>query len=759
MPPLNNFHKSVIAVAISHSLSASLEAATIEVAGTCGLVDAIKTANIDLPTGGCTATYVTGVLGDDAIKLTSNLTVTQGVAPNNSAFLAIESNITIQGNDFSILRDDAGSAERFFDVTGSGTNLIINDLFLYGGSSTESGGSIYIQPNATVTINNSSICNNTAANSGGAIVVQGGDLILNDSSVSANRVTSTAGPLGTGGAVYANGGNVTINRGLFESNRGKRGAAIYSDGTRISIDGVTFNDNITTASGGALELYSPPDTITINNSIFTRNTAAQSGGAIRVAGSVTVTGGEFNNNSSTMGSGGAIYQQSSTMIVDSVAFNTNVADRGNGGAISSKQSDLTLRNSSITNNRSGSGGGVWADNQTSDEKNLLIIDGEIRGNGAFGAGIGAGISARGVNLQIQGAGIYGNRGRNGGGIDFASAGDRNLSLDSVTVMSNQATFNGGGLRVDNAASVTIVDSTISNNIAGNNYNGDGGGLHIDDAVVTISGSKFESNRSNEFGGGVYLKANSTASIENSTFNANSSTLGGGGLFSSSADNNVTFTGATIASNISAASGGGVFAQDGQLTIDRSTISGNTAAEHAGVVQSSGTFAMRVSTVSGNVSAAEFAVSILGSAIGKIYSSTIFANIGGGLTSPNDTPIQNTVIANNSIVDCAPQFGTLNALNNWFGDASCSGMAQGDPMLAALMDNNAGLNSQTLTHLPLSDSGLLGAGAREFCSGDFALDQRGVRRKVQCDIGAVEIPEEPQFFVIPLKNGRTLIFNL
>ena len=72
-------------------------------------------------------------------------------------------------------------------------------------------------------------------------------------------------------------------------------------------------------------------------------------------------------------------------------------------------------------------------------------------------------------------------------------------------------------------------------------------------------------------------------------------------------------------------------------------------------------------------------------------------------------------------------------NNWFSDASCNGVANGDPKLSPLRSNGG----PTLTHAPLRDSPLADAGMRIYC-GQSRPDQRGEPRgETTCFIGSVE----------------------
>ncbi len=152
----------------------------------------------------------------------------------------------------------------------------------------------------------------------------------------------------------------------------------------------------------------------------------------------------------------------------------------------------------------------------------------------------------------------------------------------------------------------------------------------------------------------------------------------------------------------------------------------------------GTLLLSNSTISGNDEDTMFAAVI---AFGPtvVLHSTITANTGDGIVG---TPLQivNSVIAGNSGDDCLSPPPQITA-GSFFGDTSCDGTADGDPMLAGLADNGG----STLTHGLMVGSPLRDAGDDAGC---LASDQRGSDRArdgdgdlvEKCDIGAVEVAD-------------------
>ena len=162
-----------------------------------------------------------------------------------------------------------------------------------------------------------------------------------------------------------------------------------------------------------------------------------------------------------------------------------------------------------------------------------------------------------------------------GGVDSAGAGIRtdtgsSLTLTDVAVTGNagtsgiDATANGGqglpggeGAGVFNGlgATLNVVNSTISDNVAGAGGQGGEG-----------SGTTGGAGGSGGSGGGIYNETSARVTVTGSTINGNSAGAGGDGNLSDSA---------TGGAGGQAGSGGGIV-NTGTLVVTNSTISGNSA---------------------------------------------------------------------------------------------------------------------------------------------------------------------------------------
>jgi len=202
-------------------------------------------------------------------------------------------------------------------------------------------------------------------------------------------------------------------------------------------------------------------------------------------------------------------------------------------------------------------------------------------------------------ISISGLTLTDGRSTTGGAI-FSKGID--LTLSSVVITGNEAAGRGGGVYFADFEgrnpSLTIIDSEISDNTAGN----DGGGLNLYSVGdVTITNTVVSGNTSNKEGGGAYFYSVGNVSIDSSTFDQNTAVENGGGLHLYSVGD-VTITNTVFSGNTAAASGGGAFFyQVEDVSIDSSTFDQNSAVSEGGGVHatSSDSFTMKNSTVSGN----------------------------------------------------------------------------------------------------------------------------------------------------------------
>ena len=267
-----------------------------------------------------------------------------------------------------------------------------------------------------------------------------------------------------------------------------------------------------------------------------------------------------------------------------------------------------------------------------------------------------------------------------------------VTISGVTIIDGVGTGAGqeGGAIFDNGATVTVTNSTLSNNTA--NY---GGAIFNNGATVTVTDSTVSGNTAGQLGGG----------IDNE------------GL--------LTVTNSTLSDNSSPSFSGGGIENDGTATVTNSTLSGNSAGNTGGAIDN--TF--------GNLT---------------VTNSTLWGNSTGidNASNPGTVNLGATVLANNgSGTNCS---GTIvDEGYNLADDASCglSGVSPyfdqptTDPDLGSLQNNGGPTDTMALTAgSPAIDYVTSGSG---LCP---ATDQRGAPRTAPCDIGAYDTDWGPAMHV-------------
>lgn len=490
---------------------------------------------------------------------------------------------------------------------------------------------------------------------------------------------------GDGQRVFDHGGSGTLSLSGLSVTHGAApdgGGCIRSAGS-LALDDVAVSscaagapDAAGVAGGGA----SVARDATLTDAHFLDNhadgTQRVRGGALAVGGALHATASRFTGNRAyshdaaggtpmqNIAEGGAIHVGGDAELTDStISGNTAQSDTyevfGGGLAVGSHPDgmagSLELSNSEVSDNTVVSGCDVCAPQ-------------------------GGGIAAVGIT-RLRGSVVNGN-----------------------TVGSAGFYGGAGGLRVFDAASAEILDSTIS----GNHADSAGGGLiGPSQGYLTLDGSlvsdNFAGNQGGtEEGGGGVLCFSCTIQVSSSTVSGNTAEANGGGigiLFGESAPGTSTVIDSTLSGNVGE-EGGGFMLDGGRLRVSNSTIAFNQAnARGAGI---SGT---------------EYAYEI------ELQSSIVAANTTGA-DANNVWAFPDTVGGADNLIPNAPGLPA----------AMPADTLTADPLLLPLADNGG----RTPTHA-------LGEGSPALDAGNNALglvfDQRGdgFAREVgaAADIGAFE----------------------
>ena len=251
-----------------------------------------------------------------------------------------------------------------------------------------------------------------------------------------------------------------------------------------------------------------------------------------------------------------------------------------------------------------------------------------------------------------------------------------------------------------------------------------GGLTIP-ANTTITGRSTGSgatltNLVTVSGGGPIFTVNSGVAAINSLIIAN----GGGAINNNGAltVNNITFSGN------SAYLGGGIN-NNGTLTVANSAFSGNGSTYAGGAIYNTGTTTVTNSTFSGNVSGHGGAIFTNGGSL-TVTNTTFSGNLGtsyaGGIFANATVMVKNTILANNPGGNCYNNGGTVSSAgHNLSSDGSCNFSQGGDlnniPIGLAPLGIYGG---PTQTMLPLPGSAAICAGSASNIPSGVTTDQRG-----------------------------------
>lgn len=303
---------------------------------------------------------------------------------------------------------------------------------------------------------------------------------------------------------------------------------------------------------------------------------------------------------------------SGNLIANNVA---NAAGIGQGGGINSNMSDAQILSNTIRENRAGLSGGVGggiavrggspilAGNELL--HNIGVSEGESRGGGIYlyHLGIGERVTIEHNliqdNIASNGTAAAGSINRGGGIYNHEFPATIRDNIIRGNTASPIGPFGeGGGMYLTGLdANSLISGNTLEGNIAGFNNNGRGGGVFLNNSVVTISEHTIFSNAATWAGhigegGGLYinggevlLQSNTITNNYGAEFSGFPSTAdgyGGGivlsGTVATLENNLISGNRSTNGESSAIGVGGGVYGYLGSLQITGNIISGNVATQ-------------------------------------------------------------------------------------------------------------------------------------------------------------------------------------
>ena len=335
--------------------------------------------------------------------------------------VVINKNLYIIGNDYTI---DANNSARIFNVT-NGAIFKIDDVTLTNGRA-DYGGAVYVDVDSFLNTQNVVLYNNTATYRGGAIYSEGTVDVM-DSVLDSNDITFRTKNDDNGGAAIYNlkgalsisNSNITnnlkdivirngnagdllvgvvvtsgytfIKDSYFANNTGSWGGAISSLGYMndesylLSVKNSKFEGNNATF-GGAIFVESSK--LVVDNCTFENNkglgvgssgTSNTQGGAIIVhptQSSVKITDSTFTGNSANVGAAVSLSRVDGDSIIENCTFTDNTASSEGGAIYGYTDGKLTVANSTFSGNTA-----PWG-NAISNDGILVLSNNTISGSSA-----------------------------------------------------------------------------------------------------------------------------------------------------------------------------------------------------------------------------------------------------------------------------------------------------------------------------------------------------------------------------------------
>ena len=423
-----------------------------------------------------------------------------------------------------------------------------------------------------------------------------------------------------GGAISANSLSIIINitNSNFIRNRASIGGAISTSGllsltntnfiSNYALDGgavrafrfgtlvcCSFLNNVASRNGGGL-WFSPSLSTVVNTCDFVNNTSNGHGGGmyIEVIGdnfniSVSIVESRLSGNiagSGSFGRGGGVYfsstrEHASITVIESsfrnnAATTVSLANQGAtmsiGGAIymSGSNSSVSIDSSDFSmNSASGSGGGVYV------HGSLVVNSSNFTENSAIlGEGGAVQSGGDGSNVTLINSIFDYNSAPSCGVLDVTDH-FHVVEFRDSSLTHNTATgiVTGGGVCCISSASVSVISSNVSHNLANMN----GGVFYINDGSIYIESSNFANNSAARYGGVAYTYVHKiTYSIFESTFRQNAARNGGGVLYIGRRSSSVFIRESDFSNNSATERGGVISVIGSDLIINTTSFNRNTA---------------------------------------------------------------------------------------------------------------------------------------------------------------------------------------
>jgi uncharacterized repeat protein (TIGR01451 family) len=270
---------------------------------------------------------------------------------------------------------------------------------------------------------------------------------------------------------------------------------VISGPITVTVEGLRITGgNAQNSEGGGV--YVTTATITLNNNIIADNAAYEGGGlCVEQSRYASLNNNVISGNTISWAGGGVYISGCGDVSLNGNLIDANFGDgdysRG-GGLVVIANSHVALSGNTISRNRAGEGGGIEV---AIGRDNLLSHNTIISNSSRYFGGVF--LSAWGYT-RLDDNFISGNQGEAGGGVAMFES---QATFQANTIVSNTASYQGGGLWVGGGSQALLNDNLIRENEAHET----GGGLWIT-GETALTNTVIADNRATLAGSGLYLNA-------------------------------------------------------------------------------------------------------------------------------------------------------------------------------------------------------------------------------------------------------------
>jgi hypothetical protein len=408
---------AIAACSLAFAGSASGATITVDTANdtssgsTCALRDAIASANNDAQSPGSQCQPGSGA---DTIAFAPSVT---GQITLGTALPPVNSSVTLQGpgsTQLNIHRSDAGGTPAFRVLEIDSGTVSITGLKFSNGSTSGLGGGIGIEFLATASLDDVRVNNNATSGIGGGGIAATGALSIDNSSITNNTASASAASASLGGGGILSNTALSIDHTTISNNdvtATSTGTSAVADGGGIllggsaaqTIDRSTIAGNTVAANGGTsftraegAGIYGGSFNLTVRRSTVNGNTATATGNS----GQNSALGGGID-----VGSGGTYVVDRVTISANSVSSTApNPFSLGGGlyAVFGGNSAHATITSSTITaNSATIPGAGSVANAEGGTFRNTIISDPQPSGMAGTKSCIAALSTSAGYNIDSE----------------------------------------------------------------------------------------------------------------------------------------------------------------------------------------------------------------------------------------------------------------------------------------------------------------------------------------------------------------------